>query len=121
MRIPRPPFFGILQDLLYTLFLQGECVGFEVLQVNSFVPQQLTIPSEAQYALIIIRSDANAPDKNYVVNILEADPNIFFVSNGGFPLGDFGKYQVSGKENMKNTRLIAVDGYTHNAYIQYFG
>jgi hypothetical protein len=120
MRIPKLPFHNVIGDLLYTLFFQGECVGYVTLDVNAEGLATLAIPEQARYAMLVVESDPNQYNKDIVVRFREDGeaPS----SSDGMPLGDLGVYEVKGAENMQRFKIIGTEqGRQHKIRIQFFG
>lgn len=121
MRIPIPPFRGLMQDLLYSLLLQGECIGFEKLEVDT-LPASLNFPSGAVYALIICEaSSSTAPaNRSKVVRYKQLGWEDLPTDTDGMPLGEVGVTEIKGKKNLENFRAVSIDGNTHTLMIEYF-
>lgn len=120
MRIPKIPFHNVISDLLYTLFFQGECVGYVTLEVNADAVSTLSIPEYARYAMMVIESDPYQYNKDIVLRFREDGEAPTSVE--GMPLGDFGVYEVKGTENMQRFKIIGIEpGRQHKIRIQFFG
>jgi hypothetical protein len=120
MRIPKIPFHNVISDLLYTLFFQGECVGYVTLEVNADAVSTLSIPEYARYAMMVIESDPYQYNKDIVLRFREDGDAP--TSLEGMPLGEFGVYEVKGTENMQRFKIIGIEpGRQHKIRIQFFG
>jgi hypothetical protein len=120
MRIPKLPFHNVIGDLLYTLFFQGECVGYDTMVVDNANIGTLAIPENARYALLVVESDANQTNKDMVLRFREDGeaPTI----DEGMPLGDLGVYEVKGIENMQRFKIVGIEQERiHKIRIQFFG
>jgi hypothetical protein len=120
MRIPKLPFHNVIGDLLYTLFFQGECVGYDTLVVDNANIGTLTIPEDARYAMLVVESDANQNNKDIVLRFREdgEEPT----ADDGIPLGDLGVYEVKGIENMQRFKIVGIEQERiHKIRIQFFG
>lgn len=122
MRIPRLPFHNVLAELLYSLIIGGECIGYEEVYVFAPFVSQLTVPEGAVYALIVCEADVNASDKTRVIRYKQFDtinnpPYAFY----GMPLGDLGVVEIKGKKNLQDFRASGiVTGEYHLLKVEYY-
>ena len=123
MLIPKPPYHGANNNLLYAILTGGDCLAYQELLVDSITPKGLTFPAGTVYALIIVEANSGTADKTKVIRFKEADN----VSNPptavrGIPLGDLSVYEVKGTSNLTNFKVIGIEaGKVHSLKIQYFG
>lgn len=123
MKIPKAPYHGTTNGLLYAVLTGGDCVGYEDIQVDDHSLPALNPPEDAEYALIVIEADATTADKVKVVRIKEyTSEDAFPTSSVGIPLGDLSVYEVKGKKNMQSFRAISIEaGKVHIFRVQYYG
>lgn len=120
MRIPKLPFHNVIAELLYTLFFQGECMGYVTLEVSDSNAVGLSIPDNARYAILVVESHTSQFNKDIVVRFRE--DNITPDADSGMPLGDMGVYEIKGTSNMARFSLIGTEaGLQHKVRIQFFG
>lgn len=122
MKIPRLPFHNVLAELLYSLIIGGECIGYEDLYVYAPYTFQLTVPEGALYALIVCEADVISTDKTKVIRFKQLDPNLTTVNPyAGVPLGDLGVVEIKGKKNLENFRATGINnGEYHLLRIEYY-
>lgn len=120
MLIPKPPFYNVIADMLYTLFFQGDCVKYDVIIVDDAEVKTLTIPSHARYAVIVVEANTSQFNKDLVVRFREDGK--YPDANTGMPLGDMGVYEVKGNYNMTHFKVVGIEpGLQHIIRIQFFG
>ena len=122
MKIPRLPFHNVLAELLYSLIIGGECIGYQDLYVNAPYSFSLTIPQGAVYALIVCEADVLSADKTKVVRFKQFDTmNNPPASTVGIPLGDLGVVEIKGKMNLANFQATGIrTGEYHLLRIEYY-
>ena len=122
MKIPRLPFHNVLAELLYSLIIGGECIGYEEIYVYQPYTTALNVPEGAVYALIVCEADAMSVDKTKVIRFKQFDTtNNPPYSYYGMPLGDFGVVEIKGKKNMEDFRASAINyGEYHVLRIEYY-
>jgi hypothetical protein len=123
MKIPKEPYHGITNGLLYSILTGGDCVGYEDIEIDDHTMPLLTPPESADYALIVVEADPSTVNKSKVIRIKEyIAGDTFPTSSVGIPLGDLSVYEVKGKKNMKNFRAISIEaGKVHILRVQYYG
>jgi hypothetical protein len=123
MKIPKAPYHGTANGLLYALLSGGDCVGYEDLEIDDSTMPSLNPPNDAEYALIVVEADPSTTDKSKVIRIKEfIEDNAFPTSTIGIPLGDFSVYEVKGKKNMQNFRAISIEASKQHIFrVQYYG
>jgi hypothetical protein len=118
--IPNKPFLGITNDLLYAMLFQGDALGYEQLTVLASAVSSLTPPKNAKIAIVVVEADSTLVG-NTACRFLEVknmNPTILM----GMPLPDLGIYEVKGKDNLKNFRIITAEfGKVSKVNVQYFG
>jgi len=120
MKIPKLPFHNVISDMLYTLIFQGECIAYVTIMVDDEAVRSFNIPVEARYAMLITESDPNQNNKDLIIRFREDGSNPS--ADEGMPLGDMGVYEVKGKENMSQFRMIGIEaGKQHKVRVQFFG
>lgn len=123
MKIPRPPYHSVTNELLYALFTGGDCIGYEDLSIYSTYAMGLSYPVKAVYALIVVEADPSTSDKSKVVRFREFDSeNLRPTAISGIPLGNLAMYQVKGEHNLAHFQAIGIEeNKVHTLRIQYFG
>jgi hypothetical protein len=123
MKIPKAPYHGTANGLLYALLSGGDCVGYEDLEIDDISMPSLNPPENGEYALIVVEADPTTTDKSKVIRIKEfIEDDSFPTSAIGIPLGDFSVYEVKGKKNMQDFRAISIEaGKLHILRVQYYG
>jgi hypothetical protein len=120
MKIPNSPFLALDQELLMTLFLGGDCIGYQNIEVGNFAPSTLTVPHGAVYALIIAEADPGVTNKSRIMRFKETTEEP--TDTDGMPMGDLSVYEVKGAVNMQNFKIISIEsGVLHVLRVQYFG
>lgn len=76
----------------------------------------LTVPAEAQYALIVVESTISTPAVRY----LELGPKTLPTSTVGIPRYNGDAFDITGYQNLVNFRAIQIATGTHNLCIQYY-
>ena len=123
MKIPRPPYHGATNELLYALLTGGDCIGYEDLPIYSMYPNGLSYPDKTAYALVIVEADASTSNKAQVMWFREFDSqNIPPTALSGMPLGHLSIYEVKGAHNLAHFQAIGIEpNKVHTLRIQYFG
>lgn len=123
MKIPRPPYHGATNELLYALLTGGDCIGYEDLQITHGYAFRLSVPLKVTYAMIIVEADASASDKSEVIRFKEFDSENNSPSpSSGMPLGHLSIYEVKGAHNLAHFQAIGIEeNKVHTLRIQYFG
>ena len=122
MRIPKPPYHNVTNDLLYGILMGGDCKGYQNLVVGA-AAVSLSVPENTLYALLVVEADPTSAEKAKVIRFKEFDT----ITNPptatvGIPLGDLSIYEVKGVENLLNFKVIGIEaGKVHSIKIQYFG
>lgn len=91
----------------------------EILSVGSGAAVSLTVPSNANSALISVEADATVADSTRVVRFLEtgATPT----ASVGMALGNNDTYEVRTSDNLRNFKVIGIEaGKTQSLKINYY-
>jgi hypothetical protein len=121
MRIPKGPFQGATNGLLYALLTGGDCIEYKEMLVSSSVPIALDPPVDAHYALVVVEADPENEDKQKAIRITESSdfpPS----ATSGIPLGNLSVYEVKGRKNMESFSAIGIESEKeHWLRIQFYG
>lgn len=90
-------------------------IGYQKLAVTGTVAN-LTVPSDARYALIVVESDATGTAIRY----LETATQPLVTSSNGIPRGNLDAFDVQGYQNLTNFRVIQTQSGIHNLNVQYY-
>ena len=89
-------------------------LSYERLIVDGVARSLPNVPNEAVSALIILEQGSGTS----LVNARFMETGVP-TQLAGMPLGQLGTYEVVGKRNMSNFRVISADGESHTLNIQY--
>jgi hypothetical protein len=121
MRIPKAPFQGATNGLLYALLTGGDCLEYRDILVLSNVAKLLDPPADAQYALFVVEADVTSDDKQRAIRIsesIETAPT----ATSGIPLRDLSVYEVKGRKNMESFSAIGIESEKeHWLRVQFYG
>lgn len=123
MKLPKPPFHGLTNELLYAILAGVDCLGYENLEVSDFGMVSLTPPENAVWAMLVLEADPTTADKTRAIRFCDLfEDEEFPTAFEGVPLGHLGYYRIKGKKNLQNFRAIGVEaGKTHSLKVQYYG
>jgi hypothetical protein len=120
MKIPNGPFQGPIEELILSLLLGGDCIGYEEMNVGAG-RVSLHFPPGTRYALIVVEASPIAPDKSKVIRFQEMEGNEV-ARDHGMILGDLSVYEVRGLYNLTHFRAISENpGIAHVMRVQYYG
>lgn len=109
-----------MSDIIKLGVVPGICIGYENLLVTAAVGGvQMTVPPQANRALITVRSgDATNDD---IIRYLEVSPTTLVVTSAvGIPLDNKTVFEIVLFANLINFRAIRTGAVSHNLYIQYY-
>lgn len=110
--------WSISEKLLFYLLRGKTASGKQILPVTD-ASAALTVPSDAYSAIIVIIAHASAVRTDDVARFWE-DGSIPTAAQG-LVLGDRTPYEIKGRDNLSNFKIIGVDaGLTHSLQIQYY-
>lgn len=89
--------------------------GYEKLTVSSSVIA-LTVPTNSNYALVVVESSITTPAIRY----LELGDIIPPSGTDGIPRSNLDAFDIQGYQNLVNFRVIQVGAGTHTLQIQYY-
>lgn len=108
-----------LQDILKFNKKYLRAIGWETLTVDNTAGGKslASIPTEANYALIVVESSISTPAIRY----LECGNTVTVVTSSvGIPKSNLDGFDVVGRENLLSFRAIQVGAGTHTLSIQYY-
>ena len=107
---------SLLAELIKITRYNLKAVGYESLTVAGSVVKLISIPENANYAIITVESDLTTPAIRY----LELGDQTVPSSTVGIARSNSDAFDVQGKENLVNFRAIQVGAGTHSVKVQYY-
>lgn len=108
---------GILRRVYTAITTDNGAISHEVLTLNNAGVFSLTPPVNAQYALIVVEEVGSSGSSKVVRYFLDGTNPTASV---GIVRGDGDAFDISGKVNLDNFRVIKVAGGNHTLTVQYF-
>lgn len=105
----------LLHELLRLTKYNLIAVGYQKLTVAG-TAVSLTIPTDANFALITVESDLTTPAIRY----LQLADVTLPTSTTGMPKSNLDSFDIHGYQNLVNFRAIQVAGGTHALNIEYY-
>lgn len=90
-------------------------ISRETLAVSGVAQNLPSIPANARMAVCILEK-ADTATEQINARFSEADTP---TALSGMPMGQLGRYDISGKQNLANFQIISADGESHVLNIQY--
>lgn len=107
---------SLLAELIKITRYNLKAVGYESLTVAGTAVKLVSIPDNANYALITVESDLTTPAIRY----LELGDQALPTATDGIARSNSDAFDVQGKENLINFRVIQVGAGTHSVKVQYY-
>lgn len=107
---------SLLGELIKITRYNLKAVGYENLIVTSTAAKLISIPENANYALVTVESTLTTPAIRY----LELGDKTLPTSTDGIARSNADAFDVQGKENLINFRIIQIAAGTHSIKVQYY-
>lgn len=124
MRIPKGPFQGATNALLYALLMGGDCMEYRKILVAYDQVSTLDPPEGTQYAMIILEAELDPLDPDLskpVVRICES-ASIEASSSVGMPVSHLSIIDIKGEKNLENFTASGIEnGKLHTLHVQFYG
>lgn len=107
---------SLLGELIKITRYNLKAIGYESLIVSSIAVKLIAIPENANYALVTVESTFTTPAIRY----LELGDKTLPTSTDGIARSNSDAFDVQGKENLINFRIIQIATGTHTVKVQYY-